>query len=117
MASVSSKARFRKDDITDGLSSTLFAGEKYLGMDAYGTGSVGADNENEYVGMDNDIGRTTYRAPMQDRWGVNDTFAYGSAHPNAANFVFCDGSVFFDQLQRRCGDLPPPRHPLRGPAR
>ena len=68
----------RKDDVRDGFSCTIMLGEKYLGADAYGTGSVGADNENEYVGMDNDIGRTTYKPPMQDRWGVNDTFAFGS---------------------------------------
>jgi prepilin-type N-terminal cleavage/methylation domain-containing protein len=83
----------RKDDITDGASNTLLAGEKYLGQDAYGTGKVGADNENMYVGFDNDIGRTTSKPPMQDRWGLNDTVAFGSAHPNATNFVLCDGSV------------------------
>jgi prepilin-type processing-associated H-X9-DG protein len=83
----------RKDDITDGLSCTLLAGEKYLATSSYGTGTAGADNENEYVGFDNDIGRTTYKAPMQDRWGADDSNAFGSAHPNAANFVLCDGSV------------------------
>jgi len=87
------QSTIRKDDVTDGCSSTIFAGEKYLGLDLYGTGTSGADNENMYCGFDNDIGRTTYKAPMQDRWGLGDTFAYGSAHPNAANFVFCDASV------------------------
>jgi prepilin-type N-terminal cleavage/methylation domain-containing protein/prepilin-type processing-associated H-X9-DG protein len=83
----------RKDDVTDGLSSTLLLGEKYLASSSYGTGTLGADNENQYVGFDNDIGRTTYRSPMQDRWGADDSDAFGSAHPNAANFVLCDGSV------------------------
>jgi len=83
----------RKDDVTDGVSCTLMLGEKYLGSDSYGTGKVGADNENQFAGFDNDIGRTTYRAPMQDRWGLDDTDAFGSAHPNAANFVLCDGAA------------------------
>ena len=30
---------------------------------------------------------------MQDRWGYDDAVAFGSAHPNAANFVLCDGST------------------------
>ncbi len=55
------QSTIRKDDITDGLSQTILVGEKYLAESSYGTGNVGADNENEYVGMDNDIGRTTYR--------------------------------------------------------
>ncbi len=87
------QSTIRKDDVTDGLSQTILVGEKYLDSSAYGTGGVAADNENEYVGMDNDIGRTTYKPPMQDRWGLGDTFAFGSAHPIAANFVLCDGSV------------------------
>jgi prepilin-type N-terminal cleavage/methylation domain-containing protein/prepilin-type processing-associated H-X9-DG protein len=83
----------RKDDILDGISQTLLAGEKYLGQDNYNAGTVGSDNENLYAGMDNDIGRTTYKPPAQDTWGVNDTFLFGSAHPNGANFVFCDGNT------------------------
>ncbi|MGO9115390.1 MAG: DUF1559 domain-containing protein [Thermoguttaceae bacterium] len=88
------QSMIRKDDVTDGCSQTLMLGEKYLGPDSYGTGSATADNENMYVGMDNDVCRSTYRAPMQDHWGVGDTSAFGSAHPNAANFVLCDGSTF-----------------------
>ena len=87
------QSTMRKDNVTDGLSCTILVGEKYLGPDQYGTGTSGADNKNEYVGMDNDIGRTTYRAPMQDRVGLSDTWAFGSAHAGAANFVLCDGSV------------------------
>jgi type II secretory pathway pseudopilin PulG len=83
----------RKDDVTDGLSQTLLIGEKYLASSSYGTGNVGADNENEYVGFDNDTGRTTYRAPFQDRNGLDDPDAFGSAHATAANFVLCDGAV------------------------
>ena len=64
------QSTIRKDDVRDGLSCTILIGEKSLGPDCYGTGSFAADNENEYVGMDNDIGRTTYRAPIQTAGGV-----------------------------------------------
>ena len=111
------QSTIRKDDITDGLSQTILVGEKYLAASSYGTGNVGADNENEYVGFDNDTGRTTYRAPMQDRWGLDDPDAFGSAHPNAANFVLCDGSVITDQLCGRSEYFPHARHAQRRPAR
>jgi len=84
----------RKDDVTAGLSCTLLAGEKYIDPVLYNTGTDGYDNENAYVGFDNDIGRTTYQVPMQDRAGNDDGgFAFGSAHATAANFVLCDGAV------------------------
>ena len=87
------RSTIRKDDVTDGLSNTLLVGEKYLAQDAYGTGKAGAGNENQYVGFDNDTDRTTCAAPVQDRWGVDDELQFGSAHPHAANFVLCDGSI------------------------
>ena len=85
----------RKDDIKDGLSQTMLLGEKYLAANAYGVGVSPSDNETAYVGMDNDIGRTTVCPPKQDRWGdgTNAAYAFGSAHPNSCNFVLCDGSV------------------------
>ena len=87
------QSTIRKDDVTDGLSCTVMLGEKYLGKDAYGTGKTGADNENQFVGFDNDTNRTTCAAPVQDRWGLDDELLFGSAHAYAANFVLCDGAV------------------------
>jgi prepilin-type N-terminal cleavage/methylation domain-containing protein len=89
------QSTIRKDDVRDGLSQTLLIGEKYLAANAYGNGTTSADNETAYVGMDNDIGRTTCCPPKQDRWGdgTNGPWAFGSAHPNACNFVLCDGAV------------------------
>ena len=87
------QSTIRKDDITDGLSQTVMLGEKYLGVNLYGTGLDGADNENQFVGFDNDIHRATSEVPKQDRWGLGDGFGFGSAHANASNFALCDGSV------------------------
>ncbi len=83
----------RKDDITDGLSQTLLLGEKYLIPNCYLNGQDPGDNENQYVGFDNDIFRTTHAPPMQDRAGYSSQFVFGSAHPFACNFVLCDGAV------------------------
>ncbi len=88
------QSTIRKDDVRDGCSNRIMLGEKYVDPQFYATGQDGYDNETEYQGFDNDIGRATCQAPMQDRWGNDDGgFAFGSAHATAANFVLCDGSV------------------------
>ena len=79
--------------ITDGVSNTIFCGEKYMGPDWYYTGTDPADNENMYVGFDNDTHRSTYSPPMRDTPGYGDMYRFGSAHYGAAHFSMCDGSV------------------------
>lgn len=79
--------------ITAGTSNTYLAGEKYLNPINYYTGADPADNENLYVGMDNDISRCAAGLPLQDTSGYQNSFIWGSAHPYAFNMVYCDGSV------------------------
>jgi prepilin-type N-terminal cleavage/methylation domain-containing protein len=76
-----------------GTSNTVMVGEKYLNPADYTTGADPSDNENLYVGMDNDITRCTSSPPMQDLMGYQDTFRFGSAHLSGCQVCLGDGSV------------------------
>jgi prepilin-type processing-associated H-X9-DG protein len=94
------RSTIRMTDITSGSSNVYLIGEKYLNPNSYENGADGGDNESMYVGMDNDIFRTTdtqagYANPMHDKAGVGNTFAFGAAHPEGINMLHCDGSVHF----------------------
>ena len=90
--------------ITDGTSKTIFAGEKYLRPESY-TFSLPSfgDNQSLYTGFEWDNTRLTrfiagdpsseVYLPRQDRLGYSNVRAFGSAHSNGFNAVFCDGSV------------------------
>jgi prepilin-type N-terminal cleavage/methylation domain-containing protein/prepilin-type processing-associated H-X9-DG protein len=79
--------------ITNGTSNTFLAGEKYLNPHDYYTGRDPSDNENLYVGFDNDICRTTASPPLRDRAGYLNEYIFGSNHPSGVNMLYCDGSV------------------------
>ena len=79
--------------VRDGASNTYLLGEKYLNPDHYSTGTSGADNENLYVGWNNDNFRTANLQPLRDIPGVNGEQIFGSAHPAGFQVVMCDGSV------------------------
>ncbi len=84
------------ESVTDGLSNTYMAGEKYLPPDDYTNGADGGDNENAYMGFNADIGRwggPNVGIPRQDTPGLTDYNDYGSVHPNGFNMALCDGSV------------------------
>ena len=97
------RSKVRLSQVTDGLSNTFMVGEKYLDPTHYTTGADLADNENLYVGFDNDNCRSTpanYFPPRRDSktppapWTTSkNLYIYGSAHPAGFNVGLCDGSV------------------------
>jgi prepilin-type N-terminal cleavage/methylation domain-containing protein/prepilin-type processing-associated H-X9-DG protein len=98
------RSLIRPTDITNGLSNTFLIGEKYLNPASYFNGNDPGDNESMYVGMDNDITRTTSEKtndsagklmpnPCRDTWGRQSTFVFGSNHASGINMLMCDGSV------------------------
>ncbi len=84
-------------DIADGSTNTYLVGEKYLSPDAYMTSNAPGDDNCAYSGHDWDICRWTNNssgyAPMQDRPGVVQDPAFGSAHAGGFNMAFGDGSA------------------------
>lgn len=95
--------------VRDGLSRTIFAGEKYMSFDQYYSSSASYDDNTLYQGHDQDItrwcrGSLSGReasdhelAPLPDSKQsarpADDQYRFGSAHTNGVNVVFCDGSV------------------------
>ncbi|MCA9100423.1 MAG: DUF1559 domain-containing protein [Pirellulales bacterium] len=86
--------------VTDGLSNTYFAGEKYLNPDNYKTGKDSADDQVYFTGYDKDFVRFTTFTPLaplaiprQDTPGIALDHSFGSAHSAGSNYVFGDGHV------------------------
>jgi prepilin-type N-terminal cleavage/methylation domain-containing protein/prepilin-type processing-associated H-X9-DG protein len=79
--------------IQAGTSNVFLAGDRYINPNLYFNGFDPSDNENMYVGMDNDIFRTTASPPHRDQSGVTDELSFGSNHPAGVNMLYCDGSV------------------------
>lgn len=86
------KSTTRLARIRDGLSNTLIIGEKFLHPSLVDSGLSLSDNENLYVGLDNDVCRST-RLPPKHGNDPDWPPAFGSAHPAALNAAYCDGSV------------------------
>jgi type II secretory pathway pseudopilin PulG len=87
--------------VKDGLSKTYFAAEKYVNPEAYDFSVLDfGENQSAYTGFEWDNHRLTqFRSandrfrPMQDRRGVANWDAFGSAHAAGFNAVLCDNAV------------------------
>jgi hypothetical protein len=85
-----------------GLSNLVMIGEKFIPTDRHKTGTDGGDNECMYVGMNNDIARSTFGTPLKDApfaasqdSPVSHTTRFGSSHPSVLCVALGDGSVRF----------------------
>lgn len=83
----------KESEVTDGLTNTIFCGEKYLMPGYYESGQCTADNEGVFFGCDNDNQRSSYDRPAQDREGFSSLTMWGSAHSGTLGMAMCDGSV------------------------
>jgi len=103
-------SQLRMAEIRDGTACTYLLGERYVDPDHYTDGNDPGDNENLYIGHDQDVVRWTYvgtgadpstcsLTPAQDTPGLTpptglaNSHRFGSAHAGALNMAFCDGSV------------------------
>jgi prepilin-type processing-associated H-X9-DG protein len=93
------RSEIRPGQVLDGMSNTYLAGEKYLDPEHYKDGTDGGDDQTLYGGFDADVNRfvvSNYGAlspPRRDQKRDERRYLFGSAHPDACNFVYCDGSV------------------------
>ena len=95
------RSEINSGHVRDGASNTYLLGEKYLDPNRYTTGTAAADNENLYVGYDNDNFRNTYynastgvgHLPRRNTPGFHSSQLMGSAHSAGFQVVMCDGSV------------------------
>jgi prepilin-type N-terminal cleavage/methylation domain-containing protein len=95
----------KQEQITDGASNTMMAGEKFVRPDLY-DGNSASDDRGWADGWDPDTMRSTGFPPLQDTlvgttggvledlYGYEaDVVNFGSAHAGGFNAVFADGSV------------------------
>ncbi len=95
--------------LRDGATYTYLIGEKYVASDRYHLNTDPGYDQSPYAGVDLDLNRWTKDPPRQDGWQLGERL-FGSAHPDACQFVFCDGHVqsisyqIDPQLHRRLGN-------------
>ena len=93
-------SRVKMVAITRGTSNTFLLGEKFMNPNTYLTGTDGGDNECMYVGLNNDLYRSTVNIASPDHIngpanGGAPTMVFGSTHLTGLNMLYCDGTVRF----------------------
>jgi prepilin-type N-terminal cleavage/methylation domain-containing protein len=102
-------SQIRSAQIPDGLSNTYLIGEKYLDPNQFMTGTDLGDSQTAFTGFDANCNSVRYGGtgavatavvgapPQHETPGTSGSSSYktiwGSVHPTACHFVFCDGSV------------------------
>jgi prepilin-type N-terminal cleavage/methylation domain-containing protein len=81
----------RMADLSDGVSNTYLAGEKYMNAARYAE-DVDGNNTPCCAGYDWDMIRWSATGPKQDG-AKDDLVTFGSAHASGCNMCRCDGSV------------------------
>jgi hypothetical protein len=89
------RSQVTQAQVLRGTSHVILLGEKYMDGAHYTDGQDCGDNEELFVGQDNDLYRTTYQVPQQDLSGQANTNAFGSTHAGGCNFSAGDGSIHF----------------------
>jgi len=84
----------RAAEITDGLSNTYFAGEKYVSKAGYHSAKDPGHDQSMYSGVDLDTTRWTIEPPLRDRDGMV-VRRFGSAHETGCYMAYGDGAVKF----------------------
>ena len=88
------RSQIGQKHLKDGSSKTYLVGEKAIDWEQYESGADFGDNENMYMGFNNDTTRSTLQPPVLDTSTVEDLKnRFGSAHLNIWQVVLCDGSV------------------------
>jgi prepilin-type N-terminal cleavage/methylation domain-containing protein len=89
------RSMVKQKDIIDGLSHTLFVGEKYINTDFYYNGNDPGDSGPMLQGMDWDMCRLANKTYYlyRDRPGFPMNWYFGSAHAQSCNIICCDASV------------------------
>lgn len=108
------RSELKRSSLRDGSTNTYLVGEKFVRTDGYegastqtSPGFSWGDNQSMYMGYDwdnhrvafnplvHDLTIAAYFQPQQDRGGLENYHAFGSAHAGGFNMAMCDGSVQF----------------------
>jgi prepilin-type N-terminal cleavage/methylation domain-containing protein len=87
-------ANMRRQMVVDGTSATYILGEKYVDPSHYFDAQDYGNNENAYIGWDRDTQRYGDQ-PTHDTYGLDMSYAFGSAHTAGFYMSFCDGHIQF----------------------